>query len=294
MGRLLTTLAQISPLDCAEECLIRPGCLSFNYRRSAIFCELNYENGSRSDANMTSEDGWIFSLRETWPLELTGTCQHSNCDLNEKCKSGSFGSFKCELAQCHPVNLSLPNNTTPFKSDIAVDFGSRHLLNCAEGYNQTGDELVRCLWNGLWSDVNITCLDATFKINPLKLCKYKILQGTKNGKQKAVEACRKINGSLLEIETEEELSLIVNNITIIQGYRKTPPVFPFYLGANIIEDQFVWETTNMSIDSSFLQVNLNKQENYKCLLMDNQSGSVNLKKYLCEEVKTVLCEMKSC
>ena len=52
----------------AEECLVRPGCLSFNYRRAAIFCELNYENDSSTDTDLKNEDGWIFGRRESWPM----------------------------------------------------------------------------------------------------------------------------------------------------------------------------------------------------------------------------------
>ncbi|XP_061192334.1 uncharacterized protein LOC133200570 [Saccostrea echinata] len=99
LGSLLTTIAQVSPLDCAEECLVRPGCLSFNYRRAAIFCELNYENDSSSDTNLTEENGWIFSLRENWPMELTGLCKEPTCSLNEKCERKAFGEFNCTIAR---------------------------------------------------------------------------------------------------------------------------------------------------------------------------------------------------
>ncbi|XP_062576007.1 fibroleukin-like [Saccostrea cucullata] len=157
IGKLLTTIAQASVLDCVEECLTRPGCWSFNYRRAAIFCELNYESHKTLHTNLTEQEGWIFSRKETWPLKLIGSCEHSNCEVNEKCKRESFTSHKCALAHCHLLNLSLANNIKPFQSEKSVDFGSSHMLNCVEGYTKIGDGVVKCLRNGLWSDVNINC-----------------------------------------------------------------------------------------------------------------------------------------
>lgn len=67
-GRLLTITPRVSPLDCAEECTIRTGCLSFNYLRSAIFCELNYATDLIEDEVLTDSEGWIYGRREHWSI----------------------------------------------------------------------------------------------------------------------------------------------------------------------------------------------------------------------------------
>ncbi|XP_061185790.1 aggrecan core protein-like [Saccostrea echinata] len=101
VGKLLTTIAQASPLDCAEECLVRPGCLSFNYKRAAIFCELNYENDTRSNTRLKDGDGWIYGQKEHWPIEITEECKNIKCALNQKCIRNSYLSTRCELAHCN-------------------------------------------------------------------------------------------------------------------------------------------------------------------------------------------------
>ncbi|XP_061186888.1 sushi, von Willebrand factor type A, EGF and pentraxin domain-containing protein 1-like [Saccostrea echinata] len=180
VGRLLTNIVQVSPLDCAEECLVRSGCLSFNYRRAALFCELNYENGTSSDTRLTNEDGWIFGRRDSWPMEITEECQNKRCQINEKCILKALHIADCEIAHCHPSNLTLPKNVKNFSSDIALDFGSKHKLSCSDGYNQTGDGIVKCLRNGTWSDVNIRCNDLSASLHKCHLQNLSLPENVKN------------------------------------------------------------------------------------------------------------------
>ncbi|XP_061185758.1 uncharacterized protein LOC133193852 [Saccostrea echinata] len=158
LGRLLTTVVKVSPIECAEECLTRPGCLSFNYRRAAIFCELNYVSGNSSDTKPVDDDGWIFSVRNTWPKEITGACKDAVCSLNEQCKRGALGTYNCTLSHCHPSDLTISPEIKPFQSKIAVDFNSVHKLECKDGYIQvSGDGKIKCQQNGTWTGHNIRC-----------------------------------------------------------------------------------------------------------------------------------------
>ncbi|XP_062618796.1 uncharacterized protein LOC134280409 [Saccostrea cucullata] len=202
VGRLLTTIVQVSPLDCAEECLVRPGCLSFNYRRAALFCELNYENDSGTDTNLKNEDGWIFGRRESWPMELTEECQHKRCGINEKCVIKHLHNTVCEVAFCHPLNLTLPKSAKRFSSDQVLDFGSKHKLSCLDNIKQTGDGIIRCLWDGTWSDVNITCEKT------LQMCYYSYITDEKRDWNASKTKCEEENGYLLKIQSEEEYAFI--------------------------------------------------------------------------------------
>lgn len=79
-GRFLTIIPRVSPLDCAEECIVRTGCLSFNYLRSAIFCELNYASDLIEDEVLTYSVGWIYGRREHWSMVSAFTNWTRNID----------------------------------------------------------------------------------------------------------------------------------------------------------------------------------------------------------------------
>ncbi|XP_065925258.1 uncharacterized protein [Magallana gigas] len=97
-GRFLTIIPRVSPLDCAEECIVRTGCLSFNYLRSAIFCELNYASDLIEDEVLTDSVGWIYGRREHWSMLMTNRCLKSSCRQVEKC-IGSLDYNGCSLSR---------------------------------------------------------------------------------------------------------------------------------------------------------------------------------------------------
>lgn len=80
-GRFLTIISRVSPLDCAEECIVRTGCLSFNYLRSAIFCELNYASDLIEDEVLTDSVGWVYGRREHWSMVSAFTNETRNIDI---------------------------------------------------------------------------------------------------------------------------------------------------------------------------------------------------------------------
>ncbi|XP_062609274.1 uncharacterized protein LOC134271024, partial [Saccostrea cucullata] len=213
LGRLLTIIAQVSPLDCAEECLIRSECLSFNYRRAEKFCELNYESGEGSNAKLSDEEGWIFSRRESWPMEISEACKNIRCAFNQKCIKNSYVSTECKLAHCHPVDLQLPQNVQNFSSEKALNLGSKHSLTCVDGYNPSGDETVECLRNGTWSDVNITCHECVtgwICNNDKGTCYRRI--GSPLTQEAAMRSCRICDSYLVEVNDDEENRWITENV----------------------------------------------------------------------------------
>lgn len=156
-GRFLTIIPRVSPLDCAEECIVRTGCLSFNYLRSAIFCELNYASDLIEDEVLTDSVGWIYGRREHWSMLMTNRCLKSSCRQVEKC-IGSLDYNGCSLSQCHPSTLNLRPNVELSKSNMSLDFGNTHTVVCAEGSVPSGgDGNVQCLWNASWTTVNLKC-----------------------------------------------------------------------------------------------------------------------------------------
>lgn len=206
-GRLLTIIPRVSPLDCAEECIIRTGCLSFNYLRSAIFCELNYASDLLEDEVLTDSAGWIYGKRDHWSMLLTKRCRDSNCSLVEKCVE-SLDGHDCVLSQCHPSSLKLPANVKPFKSDKSLDFGSTHRVVCADGFHPSSDGNVKCLWNASWTDVNLECKKSCPGTNTRNGDSNYCFVSDELNWASAKIRCSSYGAHLLEIETKEENSWI--------------------------------------------------------------------------------------
>lgn len=59
-------ILRVSFLDCVEECIVRIGCLFFNYLWLVIFCELNYVSDFIEDEVFIDLVGWVYGRREYW------------------------------------------------------------------------------------------------------------------------------------------------------------------------------------------------------------------------------------
>jgi hypothetical protein len=63
-GSVIDVVAGISFLDCIKECYSRTRCLSVNYRRGTLFCELNSEVLSSDDGGADSTS--IYTDIQSW------------------------------------------------------------------------------------------------------------------------------------------------------------------------------------------------------------------------------------
>jgi hypothetical protein len=58
--------ASVSILQCVSECLRRSNCLSINYNRNYLSCDLNEGNSTTHSANIEARSGYAHSDIATW------------------------------------------------------------------------------------------------------------------------------------------------------------------------------------------------------------------------------------
>jgi hypothetical protein len=63
-GSVIDVVAGISFLDCIKECQSRTRCLSVNYRKGTLFCELNSVALSSDDGDSDSTS--VYSGIQSW------------------------------------------------------------------------------------------------------------------------------------------------------------------------------------------------------------------------------------
>ncbi|XP_062607132.1 ficolin-1-B-like [Saccostrea cucullata] len=125
----------INFIDCIEECLRRKRCVSVNYSRSKLFCEIN-ELASYLSCPLVQSveaDDFIFSEKSSWDSRIVGDCSSNPCNFNEICVSvNGIKGFTCGMSDC-----GLPPSF--FNADLKSkneQVGSKITYN----YNYKGDQ----------------------------------------------------------------------------------------------------------------------------------------------------------
>ncbi|KAK3578246.1 hypothetical protein CHS0354_011564, partial [Potamilus streckersoni] len=90
---VFTTKYEVIPYQCATECqLRRQRCKSFNYRRSALSCQLCEEDSGPGGINLQPKAGTDHSNINTWRNIPVGHCKEINCSWTERCDSSKADS----------------------------------------------------------------------------------------------------------------------------------------------------------------------------------------------------------
>ncbi|XP_048742437.2 fibrinogen-like protein 1 [Ostrea edulis] len=160
-GRLIDVVAGVSFLDCIKECQSRKRCLSVNYRRGTLFCELNSVALNSAHANVESTS--VYSGMQSWEKILEDPCADTPCGDQQKCTSPSAGDvnkYSCQMIDCGPVDTSNNPDLVEIKGVgyPTIGVGSRRGFRCEGFLNSKIIGYIQCLPDGVWSTQKLQCV----------------------------------------------------------------------------------------------------------------------------------------
>ncbi|XP_022308333.2 uncharacterized protein LOC111114332 [Crassostrea virginica] len=178
----------IGKKECLVLCYQHTDCLSVNFSKNRLLCELNYQTET-NDAQVTDDlEDFVYIPRESISQDIisrTGACSNVECPQGSRCTVLTSGKTTCiAIPRCFgepmPVrygySASLPNDMLTngiYQSKSFVYAGDRIKYTCAAGTIPVGGNQVTCLTNGKWEKPTFSCQVCT---NPLG----QPYRGTKN------------------------------------------------------------------------------------------------------------------
>ncbi|XP_022297979.2 uncharacterized protein LOC111107205 [Crassostrea virginica] len=183
----------IGKKECLVLCYQHTDCLSVNFSKNRLLCELNYQTET-NDTQVTDDlEDFIYIPRDSISQNIisrTGACSNVTCSQGERCTVLTSGKATCialPIARClgepmpvhYGYSASLPNDMLTngtFQLKRSVYAGDKINYTCAAGTIPVGGNQVTCLTNGKWENPTFSCQVCTEAIDPLGL-QYR---GTKN------------------------------------------------------------------------------------------------------------------
>ncbi|XP_062599870.1 fibrinogen-like protein 1 [Saccostrea cucullata] len=95
LDALIDIVQGVSFIECTEECFSRRRCLSVNYWRSILLCEMN--SVDQSSHLLSDEPKTVFADISLLEQHFVGGCRNHKCAINMKCVPGPFGTHRCEI-----------------------------------------------------------------------------------------------------------------------------------------------------------------------------------------------------
>lgn len=187
----------IGQKQCLKLCLVHTDCLSINFSRHQLLCELNSQSETadvKVTENTSETEGFIYISKNTFPQEIisvAGSCGNVPCSLGQRCFSSTTGGITCTALRClgdpQPVrygySASLPgdlHSNGSFSSESNV--GERRHYTCANGTIPVGGNQVTCLANGQWEKPLFICQVCTKASDPKGEQYWGTVNVTVNGK----------------------------------------------------------------------------------------------------------------
>ncbi|KAL4230291.1 hypothetical protein ACF0H5_010676 [Mactra antiquata] len=131
---LINFLLKISLQQCVRECSLRPNCLSINYRRSKLLCELYSEDDGIFVENNVNTGPCVFVRKTSFELQTPVTCDAES---------------SCARKECPKLKLNkgtILGNLQAVGSRVKFSFDGK----CMEANNR---KYTTCEENGQWSYV---------------------------------------------------------------------------------------------------------------------------------------------
>ncbi|XP_062576666.1 hepatocyte growth factor-like protein [Saccostrea cucullata] len=171
----------VSKKECLKLCFVHSDCLSINFSRTRLLCEMNsqQESGNLAVTENTSEtEDFIYISRQSISpdvISITGACSTVACLPGKRCIVLRSGKTTCINSRCvhepppvfYGYNASLPGNlhsNGSFTSESYVGDSKRY--TCASGTVPVGENQLTCLANGLWETPKYSCQVCTDSNDP--------------------------------------------------------------------------------------------------------------------------------
>ncbi|KAL3889794.1 hypothetical protein ACJMK2_002122 [Sinanodonta woodiana] len=158
---VFTTKYQISIHQCATECqLRRQRCKSFNYRRSALSCQLCEEDSGPGGIHLQARAGTDHSNIDTWTNIPIRHCNERNCSWTERCDPSNVDPHSsCVKTEC-PFAVLKPGLTIHPSNETVV--GTKARYRCVSEDMERGSYLTTCLASTAeWYPVDFKCVCKT-------------------------------------------------------------------------------------------------------------------------------------
>ncbi|KAL3889582.1 hypothetical protein ACJMK2_001919 [Sinanodonta woodiana] len=196
-----TTKYQVSAYQCAIECHLRiKRCKSFNYRRSALSCQLCEKDSGPGGNNLQPKAGSIHSNIDTWKNLPIGPCTSINCSWTERCDSSKNAvETICVPTECPFAELKLgmtiePSNETSVSTKARRRCRSHDMERAPSNSCDTG--YINISLGGLFFCIKSYSNRTTF--------------------DKAMEICESEKAKLLIITTRDQIADI--NAYLLDGW----------------------------------------------------------------------------
>ncbi|KAL3889795.1 hypothetical protein ACJMK2_002123 [Sinanodonta woodiana] len=153
-----TTKYQISIYQCATECQLRKQrCKSFNYRRSALSCQLCEDDSGPGGINLQAKAGTDHSNIDTWRNIPVRNCSERNCSWTEICDLSNVDPQNtCVKTEC-PFAVLKPGVTIHPSNETAV--GTKARYRCVSEDMERGSHLTTCLASTAeWYPTDFKCV----------------------------------------------------------------------------------------------------------------------------------------
>ncbi|KAL4229572.1 hypothetical protein ACF0H5_012611 [Mactra antiquata] len=155
-GFILKRIVSMNLNECVKECLWRASCLSLNYNRLDMLCELN-SVPLTTLATLVKDKKWIlYDLSAHDSAVNIGNCIDHACVAGQVCVDTNVG-YDCVNEGTHPSSIHLEHGIV--KGNMNND-GSKIVFECIPPYQRNGPRLSSLSSDTGWSDIplcQLTC-----------------------------------------------------------------------------------------------------------------------------------------
>lgn len=177
IGFNFKTVSPTGPQQCLKLCTGHADCLSVNFSRNRLQCELNSQHETDTvqvTENIAETEDFIYISKTSFPNELTpqqGEGGNLTCPRGQMRVSHSTNKSSCFISRCVEAT---PPPYIGYSANISVDVssytgnntpgnvGESRNFTCPQGTVAFGKETITCLANGQWETPRCqVCIEST-------------------------------------------------------------------------------------------------------------------------------------
>ncbi|XP_052697830.1 prothrombin-like [Crassostrea angulata] len=165
IGFNFKSLSPTGHKQCLKMCIAYAECLSVNFSRNRLLCELNSQHETETDqvtVNTSETEDFIYIPRISFSKHIdvqAEMCNNVTCPIGKMCVRHSPNKTSCVIARCiQPMPQPYIGSSAELQVDLSAFTGNRKGGNVGENVYFTcpprtvvmGSPTIKCLANGQW------------------------------------------------------------------------------------------------------------------------------------------------
>nr|XP_034326034.1 plasminogen [Crassostrea gigas] len=161
--------------QCLKLCIGYADCLSVNFSRNRLLCELNSQQETETvqvTENTKETEDFIYISRTFFPNDLAPHLMNSACPKGQMHVSRSTNEATCVISRCvgkvpppyieYSTGIIYPTVSMDTADETHGNVGESRNFTCPQGTVAVGKQNVTCLANGQWETPRCeVCIEST-------------------------------------------------------------------------------------------------------------------------------------